>query len=1057
MNKKQKKQYDKIIKKGPVPYDESNNETSKLENNDEGGSKLEKKSHASYKEYPFKLHNPQCINGELQIKVSFNFLYKADSDPIRIAFQKATFKNFKGDEYASNNELTIFDINKVQSSIKCTIDVDSKQNFHMAFIEIVLCSTKGIKYYVIFKLDYPDKVILHEINSCEMSSGEIFKFKSLLTNVAAPNPIHDSKIDKEFPQIYKYLAALNTEKQFLINGGGKKYRVTNGRYLTSDQNSYYYFFELEAELHLADDSPIKLMVNSNSTKGSVLTCENFQIIVALNSYLGQNIAVAYISVEPWKLLEALYNSVKRAAYDIKNPIVMTLVNKGPKLATNEPINNVATGQETAIEMANSNPITIIWGPPGTGKTHTMAKYAVKCIEAGKKVLIVSHSNVSVDGVTKKIHQLMYKAGKEKDLNNGKVLRYGYVRDEELQELDCVRSFAYAQSKFPDKRDELEKKQKELSLVKKKHGLNSKASVTLTKEVGNLVKFFKELEGSFVTKASVITTTISKVSIDKLFEGDMYDVVMFDEISMANIPQVICAASHAKEHFVCVGDFMQLSPIAQSAAKTTLSEDIFKFLNISDGIKLHNHPWLVMLNVQRRMHPYIAKFPSKAVYNNLLKSAKSTIANTTEIVEAQPFNGSVINLIDLAGSYCAAWKNSDNSRFNILSALLSFSTAIFAEPNVESVSIITPYAAQTRLIRALILDYREKRRSIDLKCATVHQFQGSESDVIIFDAVESYPKKKPGWLLDKDLNQVKRLINVAVTRARGKFIVVANARFWNDNYVGSQHTLYKLISHIEQYGHVVRKKEYNNLENYIRMLSAERNLLFYLHPAEYMGKLIEDISKAKESIIVSLPIGALELCDGLDKSLLKAMGRGVNLSIKYADDKDLPKFWKDNGSLSEDAIFPLIIIDNTITWYGAPQADWKFKDKNKALLTPCKIACRINGKYTTEMIKALTSIEINNAIANFKNTGGLAEYISTHRYCKLCKKPLKLTKGKSGKTILWCSDCKETELLSPDEINHYINLYDINCPNCGGKLNASIGKYGIYVKCEEGHFPKIETI
>ena len=1066
MNKEQKKQYDKLVAKDPVPYGKgkSNSKSEPIKKDTVSSAQSSDKKHVSFSDCPFKVSLPRCVNGELQISFSCNFVYKSSSNPLRVAFQKAVFRNFKGEEYISGNELKMFDIHKVQSSINGTIFVENKQNFYKSFLELVFISTEKRKYSICYKLDYPDKVMLHEIKTYGMSSEEIKIFEKLLLGSNSDRKSSSTSILKDsdkFPNIYKYLSALNKERKFLMGGGGKKYRATNGRYVTSDQGVYYYFFELEAELHLADDSPINITVNGVDTRGAVLACENFQIVVALNSYIGEIIAVAYINAEPWKLLEALHDSVKKAVYDEQNPMVMMLLNKGPDLATNDSITKVATGQKTAIAMSENNPVTVIWGPPGTGKTHTMAKYAVNCIEADKKVLIVSHSNVSVDGVTKKIYELMCQDGNEEKLKDGKVLRYGYVRDEELQKNDYVRSFAYAESKFPDKKKALEHKRETLAEVKRKHGLNNKEAVGLTREIGELTKAFKEIEGSFVSKANVVATTISKVSVDKLFDGRMYDVVMFDEISMANIPQVICAASHAKTHFVCVGDFMQLSPIAQSDAQHTLSEDIFNFLKISDGIKFHNHPWLVMLNVQRRMHPDISKFPNSSIYRNLLKNHKSTIDGKNHIVNADPFSGHAINLVDLDGSYCAAWKNSDNSRFNILSALISFSTAICAEAAVDNVSIITPYAAQTRLIRALILDYRDRNESIEIRCATVHQFQGSESDAIVFDAVESFPKKKAGWLLDKDFSEVQRLINVAITRARGKFITVANARFWKDNYTGTQHTLYRLITHIEKHGHVVRRKEASDIDDYIKSLSVEKGPEFYLQPSEYMDRLITDIDKAKNSIIVSLPSSQLELCEGFDGAIAKAGSRGVSIMIKYSESEDLPDFWKKNGSLSEDAVFPLIIIDDRITWYGAPQADWKFKDKNKALLTPCKVACRINGKYTAEIIKALTSIELNSCGADGggagSNTSGLSEYVATHRYCKSCHKPLKLTKGKSGKAILWCSDCKSTELLHPDEINAYLALYDVNCPECGGELKAGLGKYGLYVRWEDGHFPKLEKL
>jgi superfamily I DNA and/or RNA helicase len=109
----------------------------------------------------------------------------------------------------------------------------------------------------------------------------------------------------------------------------------------------------------------------------------------------------------------------------------------------------------------------------------------------------------------------------------------------------------------------------------------------------------------------------------LFDGKKYDVVMFDEVSMAYVPQIVCAASFAKKHLICVGDFRQLAPIAQSDAKGTLEKDLFAFLGITDATgQVFYHPWLVLLDEQRRMHPDISAFPSKAFYHGLLKNHSS---------------------------------------------------------------------------------------------------------------------------------------------------------------------------------------------------------------------------------------------------------------------------------------------------------------------------------------------------------------------------------------------------------------------------------------------------
>ena len=38
---------------------------------------------------------------------------------------------------------------------------------------------------------------------------------------------------------------------------------------------------------------------------------------------------------------------------------------------------ISRGQDTAVKMSFEQPITFVWGPPGTGKTQTLAKIALK--------------------------------------------------------------------------------------------------------------------------------------------------------------------------------------------------------------------------------------------------------------------------------------------------------------------------------------------------------------------------------------------------------------------------------------------------------------------------------------------------------------------------------------------------------------------------------------------------------------------------------------------------------------------------------------------------------
>jgi hypothetical protein len=53
-------------------------------------------------------------------------------------------------------------------------------------------------------------------------------------------------------------------------------------------------------------------------------------------------------------------------------------------------------QKDAVQMAMHRSLSLIWGPPGTGKTHALAMLAIKHLQAGRKVLLVSNSNAAVD-------------------------------------------------------------------------------------------------------------------------------------------------------------------------------------------------------------------------------------------------------------------------------------------------------------------------------------------------------------------------------------------------------------------------------------------------------------------------------------------------------------------------------------------------------------------------------------------------------------------------------------------------------------------------------------
>lgn len=1060
----------------------------------------------------FKMTLPVIKEFADRIEASFKFLCANKGEEVDSVLEKCIITDKFGKMHSSrmDYELLTHDRSK---NVTISIPEDDKKIFISgSTIEFVFLCSNHKRITTSYKINISKTTMLMQVAVCQMTEAEYNRtidivgllIKTMDNGAKSTNTImaDGSSISATNEQpaytssdIKEYSDALRREIHYLKQGKGKKYKIVNGNKLVkSDKGIYTYLFEMETELHLPDDAPVVVEAAGGlRAVGSVLSCEDFQILLLLDRDLNDKVSSAYLMVEPWKLLEALDKKMNSLNPNI-NKLAIKIMEEGPDLSTDTDIANVPKGQPAVEHKLETDDIVTVWGPPGTGKTYTMAKIANSYIAQGKSVLIVSHSNVSVDGVIKQVVKMLG-TDKQSILEDGKILRFGYVRDDELSQNPYATSFNYALSKCDSYARQLEHLMAKRDELRAKNQMKSKEYDEVEHKIKEIRGEIRKEERKYVERAQVIGTTISRATIDPIFEERQFDLVMFDEVSMAYVPQVIAAAALAKEKFMCVGDFRQLAPISQSPDSRVLQVDIFSYLQIVDGKgNMYWHPWLVMLNEQRRMAPAISEFPSKFIYNRLLKDNAEVINGKKKrdndlVIKSAPLLGDALNLIDLAGTYCAADKNTDGSRFNILSAVISFSTAVKAEQNhIKTVGIITPYAAQVRLIRAMLKDYYTKGMT-NVSCATVHQFQGSESDVIVFDAVESYPKSAVGYLMGKEPNQVARLINVAITRGKGKVITVANARFWENVFKGTNHIFYKLLQHIKNGKHHVIDNHDKTLQPYIESVNPGRMINIFMNEQDAISMFEQDMKKAKWQTVVSLPSGELRETEHQVFEILdEADSRGVDIKMKSNDYAKLPEQWKEYCVGTENATFPLIIIDDEVVWYGLPTAKWKFQvDKTTSMITVVHSMVRIKGKNTVEMIKALTDIEIvivgqnirkldnkksklvTNSFAassgNLEDNGsilnyGLGAFVEEKEFCPKCKNHMILAKNARGTAFLKCSNkaCKETKYLTVDFMNWYINSHNVKCPKRdGGELKGGLGKYGPYVRCNCGHFLKPDEI
>jgi hypothetical protein len=687
--------------------------------------------------------------------------------------------------------------------------------------------------------------------------------------------------------ILEWKKALQAEIQHLKKFGSTRYLVQNGRVLTKG-HTYSYFFETSSPIRIPVGSFVKLEWGGIKTEGKILSSEGANIIITLEESLGDLITEAYVYHDPWELLDQLIQRLE-AIKESKKKRVRVKRLMQPSMPPKHPTEIIKSNVHELILRSKYNPITFMWGPPGTGKTYTLARVAANKYFKKKNVLLLSHSNQSVDVLLKEISLFI---NKQKRYSEGDVLRYGSQTSDVLTNLPAITSAQLLQNREPmlakEKEDLIEKRRKlKGDLSRSFSRRDSDDLLKLETKVARILEKIRQKELEFLQDALVIGTTLAKAAGDPAIYEREYDVVILDEASMAYVPQAAFAASLGKHIIIC-GDFKQLPPIASARHELVdkwLKEDVFHRTGVAETVnKGALHPHLFLLKEQRRMHPAISAFTNQFIYHSLVGDHPSVSENRAEIAGLKPFadSASILLSTSFTGEHAFIEKSS-RSRINLWHLLLAFQ--LIHEAYVDgasSIGYISPYRAQAQWMNILLEDiYPQEKKFADIMAATVHRFQGSERDVMIFDSVESYPFERPGMLLVG--KESERLLNVAVTRTRGKFVHISDNQFLKSKVTKGK-IIRKLVDFQEKYQHLVHPHDIGTwIEN-------QHPRLQWVH-ARKMDRLFTDLEYANQSIISGSPFP-------------EEWKQKINMRVKVSN-------------VSGEVAFPFILIDHKILWVGVP--------------------------------------------------------------------------------------------------------------------------------------------
>ena len=524
-----------------------------------------------------------------------------------------------------------------------------------------------------------------------------------------------------------------------------------------------------------------------------------------------------------RMLKAL-DEVENGKCEMENGIEILLGKKEPEIIEVDEKSDVLNpSQNKALSKSVNSEIFLIHGPPGTGKTTTLAEVIKKHI--GKKILVSADSNVAVDNVLEKLKDFnVVRIGHPAKIE-GNLMKYSLDvkirRDKRYKEVEKllkkIDDLKYLQEKRTKKptpgrrRGMSDEEIFELAKLRKgKRGIKAewiqemaewlKIQQNINKLYNEKNILFEEIMNEIIDNADAVFATNSAAG-GEFLEGRNFDVVFIDEAAQAMEPSTLIPFIKAKQ-VVFAGDHKQLPP-------TILSNDEKLKISMFERFSSLYPNALYTLEIQYRMNEKINRFPSCEFYECRVKTYEK-IRNITikdlGMDENESLGGyNPLVFFDTKGRFLEMIKKGSPSKYNPLEAMFVVSIVdklINSGAKEEHIGIITPYKDHEEYIKKLLSSKFQvpgsefQVSSVEVK--SVDGFQGREKEIIILSLVRANEKEQIGFLDDL------RRLNVAITRPKRKLIIVGDAKTLSGNK-----TYKKLIEYIEKNG--IYKEAYESTD------------------------------------------------------------------------------------------------------------------------------------------------------------------------------------------------------------------------------------------------------
>ncbi|KAG7874381.1 hypothetical protein KL938_004996 [Ogataea parapolymorpha] len=585
----------------------------------------------------------------------------------------------------------------------------------------------------------------------------------------------------------KYSSDVNTKK---LRNSSKKKDVEDG-----EETSV----QIDGVVVLVSERQINIALNYDS-----MTAEGAKIEEKVYSLYNSDAKVWLVQVDneiTYNRMESTMRKLGELDSDTASELVKLVLGKSAFISPNlkyqkTKLNwfngNLNDSQKNAVQFSLVSNLSLIHGPPGTGKTSTIVELVKQLVlkkresEGSKWILICGPSNISIDTILERLSSFF------SDNKYSRLVRIGHPGRMLPQILRHSLDLIAESESGEILKDILQEINQLTRKIKKTKSYRERRELYQTiKELKKDLRLrSKKAYSDVLSNSEVVAATLHGSSAREIVNcirerGDLFDTIIIDEVSQALEPScwIPLMYHQSLKQLVIAGDNKQLSPTIKTKKNAkvvnTLSKTLFDRL-----IEVHkNHQeFTCFLDIQYRMNKKIMSFFSDALYGGKLIAHSSVenikLSDLPYVKSPQDDNVAeeVIWYDTQGGDFPEADSAEDDSaglqasRYNDGECLvvLKHVRSLVEDHNVkqEDIGIISPYSAQVSSLRKLLREETEHPFP-DIEISTVDGFQGREKEVIILSLVRSNDSHDVGFLNDY------RRMNVSISRAKRQLCVVGD--------------------------------------------------------------------------------------------------------------------------------------------------------------------------------------------------------------------------------------------------------------------------------------------